>query len=95
MKKVRLDQLVYELGFTDSRERAKTTVMSGLVFVNGQRADKPGMPVAPDAKIEVHGDALPFVDYMRTIPYQHHRRVSSSQIQVLVNIGNRGSLHKG
>ena len=40
MKKVRLDQLVYELGFTDSRERAKTTVMSGLVFVNGQRADK-------------------------------------------------------
>ena len=61
MKKVRLDQLVYELGFTDSRERAKTTVMSGIVFVNGQRADKPGMPVAPDAKIEVHGDALPFV----------------------------------
>ena len=61
MKKVRLDQLVYELGFTDSRERAKTTVMSGLVFVNGQRADKPGMPVAHDAKIEVHGDALPFV----------------------------------
>lgn len=61
MKKVRLDQLVYELGFTDSRERAKTTVMSGLVFVNGQRADKPGMPVAADAKIEVHGDALPFV----------------------------------
>lgn len=49
MKKVRLDQLVYELGFTDSRERAKTTVMSGLVFVNGQRADKPGMPVVPDA----------------------------------------------
>lgn len=61
MKKVRLDQLVYELGFTESRERAKTTVMSGLVFVNGQRADKPGMPVDPEAKIEVRGDALPFV----------------------------------
>ena len=61
MKKVRLDQLVYERGFTDSRERAKTTVMSGLVFVNGQRADKPGMPVSPDAQIEVRGDALPFV----------------------------------
>ena len=61
MKKIRLDQLVFDLGFTDSRERAKTTVMSGLVFVNGQRADKPGMPVSPDAKIEVHGDALPFV----------------------------------
>ena len=61
MKKVRLDQLVFERGFTDSRERAKTTVMSGLVFVNGQRADKPGMPVPPDAQIEVRGDALPFV----------------------------------
>ena len=61
MKKVRLDQLVFERGFTESRERAKTTVMSGLVFVNGQRADKPGMPVAPDAQIEVRGEALPFV----------------------------------
>jgi 23S rRNA (cytidine1920-2'-O)/16S rRNA (cytidine1409-2'-O)-methyltransferase len=61
MKKERLDQLVFERGFTESRERAKTTVMSGLVFVNGQRADKPGMPVAPDAQIEVRGEALPFV----------------------------------
>ena len=61
MKKLRLDQLVYDLGYTESRERAKTTIMSGLVFVNGQRADKPGMQVAPDAKVELHGDALPFV----------------------------------
>jgi 23S rRNA (cytidine1920-2'-O)/16S rRNA (cytidine1409-2'-O)-methyltransferase len=61
MKKVRLDQLVFDLGLTESRERAKTTIMSGLVFVNGQRADKPGMSVAPDAKVEIHGDALPFV----------------------------------
>lgn len=61
MKKVRLDQLVFDLGYTDSRERAKTTIMSGHVFVNGQRADKPGMPVAPDAAVEVRGDALPFV----------------------------------
>ena len=61
MKKVRLDQLVFDLGHTESRERAKTTIMSGLVFVNGQRADKPGMPVAPDSKIEVRGEAIPFV----------------------------------
>lgn len=61
MKKVRLDQLIYDLGYTESRERAKTTVMSGLVFVNGQRIDKPGTPVMPDAQIEVRGDALPFV----------------------------------
>lgn len=61
MKKIRLDQLVFERGLTESRERAKTTVMSGLVFVNGQRADKPGMAVPPDASIEIHGEALPFV----------------------------------
>lgn len=61
MKKIRLDQLVFDRGFTESRERAKTTVMSGHVFVNGQRADKPGMPVAEDAVVEVRGDALPFV----------------------------------
>jgi 23S rRNA (cytidine1920-2'-O)/16S rRNA (cytidine1409-2'-O)-methyltransferase len=61
MKKQRLDQLVYELGYTESRERAKTTIMSGFVFVNGQRADKPGMAVDPAAKIELRGEALPFV----------------------------------
>lgn len=61
MKKQRLDQLIYELGYTESRERAKTTIMSGLVFVNGQRADKPGTPVSPEARIEVRGEAIPFV----------------------------------
>ena len=61
MKKIRLDQLVFDLGLTESRERAKTTIMSGLVFVNGQRVDKPGTAVDPEAKIELHGEALPFV----------------------------------
>ena len=61
MKKTRLDQLIFDLGYTESRERAKTTIMSGLVFVNGQRVDKPGTPVDPEAQIEVRGDAIPFV----------------------------------
>ena len=61
MKKLRLDQLVFEQGLTESRERAKTTIMSGLVFVNGQRVDKPGTAVSPDAAIELRGEALPFV----------------------------------
>ena len=38
MKKVRLDQLVFDLGMAESRERAKTTIMAGLVYVNGQKA---------------------------------------------------------
>ncbi len=61
MKKVRLDQLVFDLGLTESRERAKTTIMSGLVFVNGQRVDKPGTAVAPDSQIEIHGETLRYV----------------------------------
>lgn len=61
MKKIRLDQLVFDLGLAESRGRAKTTVMSGLVFVNGQRADKPGMQVSPDVNVEVKGTALPYV----------------------------------
>ena len=59
MKKGRLDQLVFDRGLTDSRERAKTSIMAGLVFVNGQRCDKPGTPVAEDAQIELRGDAIP------------------------------------
>lgn len=61
MKKQRLDQLLFELGYTESRERARTTIMSGLVFVDGQRVDKPGTAVASDAAIEVRGEALPYV----------------------------------
>lgn len=61
MAKKRLDQLIFERGLTESRERAKTTIMAGQVFVNGQRSDKPGTPVAEDAKIEIHGETMPFV----------------------------------
>jgi len=61
VKKGRLDQLVFDRGLTDSRERAKTSIMAGLVFVNGQRCDKPGTPVAEDAQIELRGDAIPYV----------------------------------
>lgn len=61
MKKVRLDQLVFDLGLAPSRERAKTTIMAGDVFVDGQRVDKPGTPVDPEKKIEVRGAAMPYV----------------------------------
>ena len=47
----RLDQKLVELGHFESREKARATIMSGLVYVNGQKADKPGMPVKADAKI--------------------------------------------
>ena len=36
-------------------------MMSGLVFVDGKRIDKPGTQVSPDSKIEVKGSAIPYV----------------------------------
>ena len=61
MKGKRLDQRLTELGLAESREKAKATIMSGLVYVNGQRSDKPGTPVADEARIEVRGSACPWV----------------------------------
>ncbi|MBP8640960.1 MAG: TlyA family RNA methyltransferase [Oscillospiraceae bacterium] len=61
MKKIRIDQLVFDKGLTESRERAKTSIMSGLVFVNGQRLDKPGMSVDENAVVELKGEAIPYV----------------------------------
>ena len=61
MKKVRLDQLLVDLGFAQSRERAKITIMEGSVFVDGQRVDKPGTAVDPEKTVEVRGEQMPYV----------------------------------
>ena len=61
MKKIRIDQLLVDLGLAQSRERAKITIMEGNVFVDGQRVDKPGTAVDPEKKIEVRGAQLPYV----------------------------------
>ena len=53
VKKIRLDLLLVERGLIDSRERAKAVIMSGNVYVAGQRADKPGTSYADNVKIEV------------------------------------------
>lgn len=55
LKKQRLDQLVLSLGLAPSREKAKAFIMEGLVFVDGERADKAGEMVSPDVKITVKG----------------------------------------
>lgn len=44
--KTRLDVLLVERGLQESRQKAQATIMSGLVFVGGQRVDKPGTAVA-------------------------------------------------
>ena len=59
--KTRLDVLLTEQGLQESRQKAQATIMSGLVFVNGQRVDKPGAAVPNDAKIEIRGNTLKYV----------------------------------
>jgi 23S rRNA (cytidine1920-2'-O)/16S rRNA (cytidine1409-2'-O)-methyltransferase len=51
--KQRLDLWMVEHGAADSRERAQALIMAGEVLVNGQKAAKPGQPVAEDARVEV------------------------------------------
>ena len=59
--KERLDVLLVSRGLAESREKAKTMIMEGIVFVNGQREDKAGASFAADAPIEVRGQTLRYV----------------------------------
>ncbi len=59
--KKRLDVLVYELGFAESREKAKAIIMSGIIYADNQKADKPGTMYSEDVKIEMRGNKLKYV----------------------------------
>lgn len=58
---LRLDQLLADRGFFQSREQARRAVMAGGVVVDGRRLDKPGAAVNPAARIELAGAREPFV----------------------------------
>lgn len=60
-EKKRLDTAVFELGFAESREKAKTLIMAGVVYVNNHKADKPGDTVPEGAEIEVRSNPLKYV----------------------------------
>ncbi|MDD3338958.1 MAG: TlyA family RNA methyltransferase [Lachnospiraceae bacterium] len=59
--KQRLDVLIVERQLAPSREKAKAIIMSGNVFVEGQREDKAGSMFPDTANIEVRGKTLPYV----------------------------------
>lgn len=59
--KERLDVLLVERGLSESREKAKATIMAGLVFVDNQRVDKAGTKLSPDVEITVKGNPIPYV----------------------------------
>ena len=60
-EKLRLDTAVFEQGFAESREKAKALIMSGVVFVNNQKADKAGLILKPTDVLEVRGNPLKYV----------------------------------
>ena len=61
MAKKRLDVAMVEQGLAASRQKAQAIIMAGQVYVNGQKVDKAGAPVAEDAVMEVRGKTLRYV----------------------------------
>lgn len=59
--KKRLDIKLLEMGLAESRERAKSYIMQGLVFVNNQKVVKAGTFVDDSDVIEFRGDTLKYV----------------------------------
>ena len=59
--KKRLDVLLVERGFAETRTKAQAIIMSGLVYVADQKADKPGMSFDETCEIEVRGASCPYV----------------------------------
>lgn len=55
MKKERIDKLLTELGFAESRSKAQAMVMAGVVLVDETRVDKPSETFAPDSRIRIKG----------------------------------------
>ncbi len=62
MAKQRLDVILTEGGYAPSREKAKIMLMSGIVYVNGQKEDKPGATFDPEKiRLEIRGETLRYV----------------------------------
>jgi len=61
MKKLRLDQLLVQRGFTETRAKAQARILAGDVLIDDRPITKAGTSVPEDANIRLRGEALPFV----------------------------------
>ncbi len=59
--KKRLDILLTEQGYAENRTKAQAIIMAGQVYVNGQKADKPGTSYEDTVELEVRGHVCPYV----------------------------------
>src|SRR3989441_1617141 len=53
--RIRIDRLVVERGLVESREKAAKLILAGDVFVDGERVDKAGALISPEAEVELRG----------------------------------------
>jgi 23S rRNA (cytidine1920-2'-O)/16S rRNA (cytidine1409-2'-O)-methyltransferase len=60
-EKERLDQLLVEKGFFESKTKAQAAILAGMVFVDGEKNTKQGTKLLPSVKIEVKGKPHPYV----------------------------------
>lgn len=61
MAKKRLDAVLVEQGFFDTRSKAQAAIMAGQILVNELKVDKPGTQVTDEVKIKIIGNKLPYV----------------------------------
>lgn len=61
MEKQRLDVILVNRGYFESREKARNSIMAGIVFVNGEKVDKPGTRFGENIEIAVKEQANPYV----------------------------------
>ncbi len=60
-QKIRLDKILVDRGIVPTRERAKALILSGIVLVQGERVDKAGALIDPEANIALKGEDNPYV----------------------------------
>jgi 23S rRNA (cytidine1920-2'-O)/16S rRNA (cytidine1409-2'-O)-methyltransferase len=61
LQKERLDVILVNRGYFESREKARRSIMAGVVFINNERADKPGTKFPEDVDIDIKASVNPYV----------------------------------
>jgi 23S rRNA (cytidine1920-2'-O)/16S rRNA (cytidine1409-2'-O)-methyltransferase len=61
LEKERLDVLLTSRGYFESREKARSAIMAGVIYVDNIKEDKPGARFGLDCNIVVKEDVNPYV----------------------------------
>ncbi|MFQ5455878.1 MAG: TlyA family RNA methyltransferase [Nitrospirota bacterium] len=61
IKKERIDRLLVDRGYVQSRERARGLIMAGMVIAGEKKIEKIGIKISEDTEIRVLGNDIPYV----------------------------------